>query len=92
MKKGYWAPWLRTLVGATGGIITAVILVPLTGGGSLILGAIAVGSGVTGGLIGYGLGGDKSADWDAGIFLVPNKANILKDLKCDILPAGGEIE
>ena len=58
----------------------------------LVISAVAVEGGVTGGIVGYKTGSDKSADWNAGILLVPNKAEILKELKCDILPAKGEIE
>ncbi|MEA2036590.1 MAG: hypothetical protein U9O94_03725 [Nanoarchaeota archaeon] len=94
MKKGYWPKWLNSLrgtgAGVVGGTILGLVLVPFTGGGSLVITGVALGGGVTGGLIGYKTGSDKSADWDAGIFLVPNKADILKDLRCDILPARGE--
>jgi len=47
---------------------------------------------IAGGIIGYKMGSDKSVDWDAGILLVPNRENILKDLNCDIIPARGEME
>ena len=97
MKKGYWGKWLSTLVGTNVGIVGAttvgLILVPFTGGGSLVITAVALGaagSGVAGGIIGYKTANDVNADWDTGIFLVPNKAEILKDLSCDILPARGE--
>jgi hypothetical protein len=96
MKKGYWPKWLSSLfgtnVGIVGGVIVGAILIPFTGGGSLVITAVALGGGAAGGVIGYSLGSWKSADWRTGIFLVPNKAGILKDLKCDILPARGEIE
>lgn len=91
MKKGYWTKWLNSVfgtgIGMTGGFITGIVLVPITWGGSLVISAISIGGGITGGIIGYKTGSSKSADWDAGIFLVPNKAEVLKDLKCDILPA-----
>ena len=96
MKKGYWMRWLSSVFGTGGGLaggaVLGVILVPFTGGGSLVITAIAIGGAASGGAIGYMMGSDVSADWDAGIFLVPNKADILKDLKCDELPAGREIE
>jgi len=92
MKEGYWPKWLKTMVFGAGGVIVGVILVPLTGGGSLMLAIVPLATGATGGAIGYKTASDKSADWDTGIFLVPNKAEILKDLKCDILPAKGEVE
>ncbi|MBU1004274.1 MAG: hypothetical protein KJ561_00440 [Nanoarchaeota archaeon] len=96
MKKGYWMKWLTAIAGAGGGTAAAgvigIIFVPLTAGGSLIISGIALGGGALGGIIGYGMGSDKSADWDTGIFLVPNKADLIKDLKCNVLPAKGETE
>ena len=96
MKKGYWMKWLTTIMGTpagiAGGAVVGLALVPFTGGGSLVVIGIALGGGAAGGVIGYMMGSNKSADWDAGIFLVPNKADLLNDLKCNVLPAKGETE
>ena len=100
MKRGYWMKWLSGVFGGMGGMVggfaLGIVLVPFTGGGSLVITAIVVSATAagtaSGGIMGYMMGSDVSADWDAGIFLVPNKADILKDLKCDELPAGREIE
>lgn len=100
MKKGYWAKWLSSVFGTGIGIATGttlgIVLVPFTGGGSLIISAAIIGGaavgGTAGGIIGYKTGSDRSADWDAGIFLLPNKAEVLKDLGCNVIPARGETE
>ncbi len=94
MKKGYWVRWLSTVIGTpvgiVGGTVAGVLLAPVTGGSSLSVTIIALAGGTAGGIIGYNLGSDKSADWDTIILLMPNKGEVLKDLKCDILPAHGD--
>ncbi len=96
MKKGYWEKWLSSVfgtgIGATTGFVLGVVLVPFTGGGSLVISGLAVAGGAAGGVIGYKTGSDKSADWDAAIFFVPNKEDALRGLKCNALPATGDIK
>jgi len=92
-KKGYWVRWLKSLLGtqmglAVGGFL-GVVLVPFTGGGSLVIIGTAIAGATIGGIYGYHTGSEKSADWDASIFLLPNDEKILKELKCNELPTIG---
>jgi len=97
MKKGHWPKWLTAIIGTNigiiGGSVVGATIVYFTGGGILVISAVAVGAagtGIGGGVLGYIKGSDLSADWNTGIFLVPNNEEILKDLNCDILPTKGE--
>ncbi|GAG30767.1 unnamed protein product, partial [marine sediment metagenome] len=60
MKKGYWKRWISSVFGAStgviGGTVLGVVLVPFTGGGSLLVSGVALGGGITGGVIGYKTG------------------------------------
>ncbi len=91
MKKSYWAKWLTSLAGTGAGVTVGLILVPFTGGGSLVITSLVLGGGAVGGAIGYSQGSWKSADYTSSIWLVPNKEDILEILKCDLLPARGEV-
>jgi hypothetical protein len=64
-------------------VVGGVIACPFTGGVgcAVTVGAIAaMGGAAGGGAIGYLVGSDRSADWDARIMLYPYDG--IKDLKC----------
>jgi len=94
-RKGYWSKWSTTPVGTFFGMAAGLILIPFTGGGSLAILGGSVLAGVGGGGIGYLLGHNKAADWDAGVILMPYAAveseePELKKLDCTYLPATQE--
>jgi hypothetical protein len=93
-KQGYWSKISTTLmgtgIGATAGIITGIVLAPFTGGGSLVIAAVIVGTstaGTAGGaIIGYAVGSPKVADWQSSVQLMPYELSQLKGMQCNYLP------
>lgn len=90
-KEGYWSKWITGPLGATiGSAVLSVIAIPFTGGGSILVGVAGLVGGVGGGILGYNIGNEKTADWNAGILLMPYNADILRNLTCTVAPAGQE--
>ncbi len=74
-------------IGTLAGLITGVVLIPLTGGSSIIVAVLTVGGGVGGGMIGYNAGSDVNQDWKSAITLIPYNSTALRELGCMELPA-----
>ena len=90
-KEGYWSKWITGAAGATiGSVVLSVALIPFTGGGSILVGIAGLAGGAGGGMLGYTIGSDKTADWNASILLIPYNADLLRDLTCTVAPAGQE--
>jgi hypothetical protein len=91
-KEGYlhktWASAKDVVIGSVGStigigvaVITGSVFAPVTAAGLIILG------GTAGGTYGYVTGSDISADWSAGILLIPYTDEMLSKLNCTYMPA-----
>ena len=89
-KKGYWSHIEYGLFAALPTTIIAAILIPFTGGGSLIIIGGSLLAGTTAGAIGYQFGHSKLSDWDAGIILMPYDPSQSTKLDCTYLPGKQE--